>query len=159
MPPIDTIPSSTAPNEHYRKRHLLDPPKIDSEAFRPHFRRISPADLLLRSQAINFYQWQRAGQFRDLYEHAHQRELQSIVWDKVRVDYPQPDKSVPTEKQLSALESLARIGEKLGGKVFAILVAVVIDEIPWAALAKKLRVCPRTARTKAAAAIAALAAT
>ena len=100
-----------------------------------------------------------AARFRTTYDGAFSGTLRAHSWDGVRAgNIAGGSAPLHSERQADALDRLARIRKQLGGGCFAVIEAVLILELPFAEIGRRLRRCPRTAKTRAAAAIAALAA-
>lgn len=115
---------------------------------------MGPAPTYLETAA---WQWRIAVEFRTLYEHAHRGWLQAHDPGRIKVDGGRLGGREPGDSQLAALERLKRLRTELGEITFVLIVAIAVDERSWAALARCRRCHPKTVRTWAIEALAALA--
>jgi hypothetical protein len=135
----------------YLRQHVaeIEAPVIDSRTFRPAWRRVPRLDKLLHSEVITAREWQRAQEFRMLYERAHRGEL--AVKDVATHVYLDPNcrrhgSDEPSQRRLEAVERLRRVRGELGKAAFGLIVMLVDEDAGWAAIGKRFRIDPKTAR-------------
>lgn len=150
--------SFSSPTPERQARGVV-PPRVDDAHFRPHWSAVDPVERLFEGRLISASEKAAAGRFRTTYDAAFSSTLRAQSWDGIRASRHHGAGSAPlhSERQADALDRLARIRRQLGGGCFAVVEAVLILELPWAEIGRKLRRCPRTAKSRAAAALAALA--
>jgi hypothetical protein len=150
------IPSNS-PSTFYRAHHQVEAPAVDQWEYRPGWRVKTGLDGLLAAGLINGREYRLATEFRRLYEMAHRGAMGGSTWEKVFTDRhcrrPQLERS---ESEIDALARVRRIEHALGA-LFPLLKMCVVDELTWCEIGRRLAVDARTAKTWAAAAIAALA--
>jgi hypothetical protein len=152
-------PTISSPTPERLARGPLLPPRVDDTQFRLHWSAVDPVERLFEGRLISAREKAAAGRFRATYDAAFVDTLRAHSWDGVR-SRRHCGGSAPlrSERQADALASLAQIRRQLGSGCFAVIEAVLILELPWTEIGRRLRRCPRTAKTRCAAAIAALAA-
>ena len=97
--------------------------------------------------------------YRDLHERAHKGTLVCHLPDGTgRPPSRGRDALTPSEHQLGALERLARIRAMLGSAAIGLVEAIVVLDLSWCELARRMTVDPKTAKTRGLTALAALAA-
>lgn len=150
-------PSFSSPTLERQARGVV-PPRVDDAHFRPHWSAVDPVERLFEGRLISAKEKAAAGRFRLTYDAAFTGTIKAHSWDGVRAGkHCRRSAPLQSERQADALDRLARIKRQLGTGCFAVVEAVLILELPWAEIGRRLRRCPRTAKSRAAAAIAALA--
>jgi hypothetical protein len=151
-------PSFSSPTPERQARGVV-PPRVDTQFFRPHWSAVDPVERLFEGRLIGASEKAAAARFRTTYDRAFSGTLKAHSWDGIRAGrHCAGSAPLHFERQADALDRLARIRKQLGSGCFAVIEAVLILELPFAEIGRRLRRCPRTAKTRAAAAIAALAA-
>ena len=152
-------PSTNSPTIERRARGPLLPPVVDDAHSRPHWSAVSPIERLFDSQLITAREKTAAIRFRGLWDAAFASTLRAANWNAIHAGrYCGKPGTGRTERQADAIAQLTLIRRRLGTGCFSVVEGVVIEEWSWASLARRLKRCPRTAKSRAAAAIAALAA-
>jgi len=151
--------TSNAPSSEYLQHHPVEPPRIDGREFRPAWRRRDRLDELLARGVIGLAEWRAGIGLRELHERAVADSLRAKDLAAVRLDRHCRRRSAPelTERQATALARL-RVIETTLGALFTLAVWAIVDELPWAEIARRLDVDPQTARVWTLAALAGLAA-
>jgi hypothetical protein len=155
-----SAPPASGPSAWRQQHGQVETPQIDGRAFRPYWRARPQIDKLLNSGAITAQEWQRAQEFRALYERAHQGELAALAPDRVYLDSNcrHPGSGEPSRSRIAALERLARVRGELGEVVYGLMIMVAVHDASWAQIGRRLRADPKTARSWAIVALQALAA-
>lgn len=150
---------SNAPTPELRARAALRTPEISPRAFRPYWRRIDPLEKMLQKGLISLPEKRAAERFRATWEAAFSDAVKTQAWQGIRIDQHsrRPDALVMTERQVHALSQVRRVTDALGTRL-PLLVAVVVEGLCYAVLARELNINARTVQRRAVAAIAALAA-
>jgi hypothetical protein len=131
----------------WRQQHgSIEAPRVDAHEFRQGWRAVRPLDRLLRQRAITLREWAASRHFAALHQRAEGTTLRARDPARIRVDGGQPRRGEPRERQVDALERVARVRQALGETTYALVCAVVIEQHSWTRLGRRLGVDPRTAR-------------
>jgi hypothetical protein len=130
--------------DFYRQHHELDAPTIDGVAFRPFYRRRSRIDSLVADAAITPIVWRAAVVYRGLAEHAT-----AAAWgardDESRDRMPRMPNAAMVDR-VAARYRLQVIRRRIGTFATRMIDAIVVEDLPWAELGRRLIVDPKTAR-------------
>jgi hypothetical protein len=151
---------SNAPTAERWHHDALAPPQIDNAHFRPFWRVCDRIEKLCAAGLITPHELRAAQAFRLLHERAQAGPGGLRAADLTAVGagkHCRRPMATMTEAQAEALARLRRIREALGA-LCALLEMAMVEEMPWAALGRRLGIDHRTARKWVAAATAALAA-
>lgn len=133
--------------DFYRQHHELDAPEVDGQTFRPFWRRRSRIDTLLADSAIAPIVWRAAVAYRMLAEHST-----AVAWGARETMDDGHSRIVPLTGQsvvdrLAARHRLEWIRRRLGSFGTRMINQVVIEDLPWSELGRRLAVDPKTARS------------
>ena len=142
---------SVQPSSHYRQHHDVEAPRVDAREFRQGWRVSARLHGLLVDGLINDEAWQAAIDFRRDWDRAYgvglgasgnllpsQRSVNAGQFLHHRVD------------ATSRLELLRRV---IGGERYWLVEQCAVHDLAWVAIAMRLRVTDKTARTRTALAI------
>jgi hypothetical protein len=145
----DSFTGSNAPNPFFRQHHEVEAPEVSARAFRPAWRVRTRLDRLALEGLITGFEWRVATWLRSCYERGYGSDLQSPMtrlgmagqsnWRGGRED--------PAQRRAAAREYLHHIEKTLGATVYSIVVAVVVDDLPWRELAKRCGCHSKTAKS------------
>jgi hypothetical protein len=147
-PAPDPHSSSNAPNAFYRQHHQVEAPEVSDRAFRPGWRVRTQLDRLLLDGQITGFEWRIAGWLRSCAERTAGGDLRSpmtALGMPGRSRYGRR-RDGPTPRQLQARAHLRHVERTLGPVVYSIVIAVVVEDLPWCALGKHYGVHAKTAR-------------
>jgi len=151
--------SNASPTAERQTHDQFEPPAVDQTAFRPTWRKQDRLQKMFEAGAITVAELRAAEVFRATYETAFKGTLRARPWDAVYIDrYCRRPGSGMTQHQADALRRLQTIATALGG-LFPLAAWVVVDELPWTEIARRLALgdC-RTCKKWTVAALSALAA-
>jgi hypothetical protein len=131
------------PTPELAQHHEIEPPRVDQFAFRQAWRIKTRLDRLLFDGGITPAEWLAAVRFRMVWHRAF-----VSLWPSPRYDVPAGAGAVDptTGTRLDALAEIRELREYLGDMVCDLLELCVIDDISWAALGRRLKIDPKTAR-------------
>jgi hypothetical protein len=117
-------------------------------------------DRLLADGAISGAEWTAAIAYRGVYETAFGSLTHSKLADigNGRTPLRRAASPAPGECQLAAVGCLKQVAAELGGVAYGLLELCIVEDLPWSAIGRRLRVAPKTARSWSVLAIKALAA-
>lgn len=144
------------PTVEFSRRHDVEPPRVDDVAFRQGWRVRSRLDQLLADRRINAGEWQAANDFRA----AWTRALEISLVGDLRLVASGSRASNPHDRMLALVASVDRleaVADRIGPHALGLVVACVVEDLPWAATAKYLARNPETVRDQTALAVQALA--
>jgi hypothetical protein len=125
------------------RRHVdVEPPQVDATAFRPGWLVSTRIDQLLAAKRINRAQWQAAIEFRVTW--GISREPKSSGLQLVRSQGASRDDAMLA--RLRAETIVRNVTATIGPLATALVVACVIEDLAWAAIARKLGRNPETVR-------------
>jgi hypothetical protein len=110
-------------------------------------------DRLLKDQAITPFEWRIGCELRTLLERAYQAALRAHDPARLKVDGGRLGPGDPSAGQLAAATRLRQLRAQLGDHDLRLLEIVVVNDISWCALGRRLKVHAKTARAWALAAI------
>jgi hypothetical protein len=138
----------------YLKRHTsLEAPAIDMASFRPFWKVRTRIDRLHADELISWFEWRCATEFRNLYDTALGSQVKAGSLDGTGHGSGYRANLRPSDHQLMALRRLCDLRDRLDRETVRLLEAVIVDELSWCELGKRLRVRACTAKRKAIAAI------
>jgi hypothetical protein len=152
---IHSAAPSNAPTQSYRQHHDITAPQIDAATFRPGWLVRTRLWSLFDNGRIDHAALDAALAWRRWAEVISPTKVQS--WE-VRVDTPAGPGGGAMAHRIDAAGRLRSAAAALGKLRIAILEACVLKDHSWLELGRLLRVSDKTARDRAAEAIAALAA-
>jgi hypothetical protein len=132
---------------YYRQHHRVEAPVVDERHFRPAWRVLTRLDGLLVSGAITSAEWHAAADFRDMAELALGGAVSHSVLSSARAT--RYDASPTTNRLVARLDArswLDEITSSIGTVPCALVKAFVVDDMSWAAIGRRFRVDPKTAR-------------
>lgn len=147
-PPPSPGPGST-PLEYLRQHRSLDAPAIDMQAFRPFWKVKSRIDRLHADELISWFEWRCASDFQNLYDKALGSQVKASSLDGTGRGSGYRASLRPSDHQLMALRRLCDLRGRLDRETVRLLEAVIVDELSWCELGKRLRVRACTAKRKA----------
>lgn len=141
------------PTPEYLRRHEIDAPRIDARAFRQGWRVRSRLDGLLAERRITPGAWQAACDFRTRWAKAFPARVSSFV----AAGRASVDPHCAMLDRVAAVTRIRALGAALGPARLSLLVWVVVDDLSWRDLGRRLRCHHETARDAAAGVLQALA--
>ena len=149
------------PPERYQHGAGIEPPRIDHLEFRQAWRARSRIDRVLAGGEIELEKWQAGIAYRDSFEVAFGSLLRARLPDGTgRRALPRWSGATltPGERQLAAVESLARVRGEIGAVAVTLVEMVAVEDLPGREIAARLGVrCHKTARAWAVLSLRALA--
>ena len=146
--------ATAQPSLTYQQHHDVAAPLVDATAFRQGWRICTRLDGLLEAGRIDRACWDAAHTWRRAAELVAPVRVQA--WD-VRVDRSITPDDAHALRRVAAAARLRVVAEALGALRVRILEAVLVRDMPWAELARLLRISDKTAQTRATEALVALA--
>lgn len=143
------------PTPEFERHHEVDAPRVDGRAFRTAFRVRTRLDSLLAAERITPGEWQASVEFRA--SSAIARGLSGPPAFLARVP-GSPDPDGGAVARLSAGLKVSLVEATIGTLATALVTACVIEDLPWAAVARICHRNPETVRDWTVHAIRALAA-
>jgi hypothetical protein len=156
------VPASPAPSGRpsawLRQHHAVEAPRVDDLVFHPAWRVRTRLDTL--APVLTRYEFQVATTYRLIAERAAAGDLHAVEIDGEgrRANHYRGSRLERSERLLDGLRHLAAVRESLGAGPLDLVEAVVIDDLSWRQIGRRLRVDHKTARSRVLAPIKALAA-
>jgi len=145
-------PPTSSPTREYRQHHTVEPPRIDSTEFRPAWRAKTRLVALAETDKIDRRQLEAALEWRAWHEALGRVRVQA--WE-IRIGSTRLP-GTPTPFQITAAGELRAALAAIGAERVRLLEWSIVDDMPWASLAKKLGLSDKTAISRVVEAIAAL---
>jgi hypothetical protein len=142
------------PTPEFRLKHDVEAPRVDGRAFRQGWIVRTRLDQLLADGRITRGEWQAATEYRLTWAIA--RELAGIEPGMIRVAGT-ASADAATIARLDAVTKLRIVEDAIGSFAARCLLACLVHDLPWAAIARHLRKHPETVRDRTVVAIRALA--
>jgi len=138
----------------YPKQHVsLEQPEINEHAFRQAWRVRSRLDKLFVAGEITGYEWRCASEFRTANEIAFESVLRAPLLDGTGRASGYPANVHPSERHHGALRRLHDLHGRVGRETVRLLEAVIVEDLKWRELGKRLQVQACTSKRRAIAAI------
>jgi hypothetical protein len=131
------------PTPEFRAHHDVEDPRVDELAFRQAWRVHARLDQLLAAKRINRDVWQAANDFRATWAIA--REISGREPGMIRIGSADSGDASMIAR-LDAETKIAAVEQAIGRLATALVVACVIADLPWAAVARHCRRHPHTVR-------------
>ena len=134
------------PTAAYLQHHPVEPPRIDTQTFRPGWRVTTRLDQLRQSGAISAGQWQACVEYRRAWE---------AIGSSLRVQNLEPSTGGGADlhgRQLFLAITMARIRaveDRTSATTVRLAYRVILEDVTWAQLGRQLRCDWRTARVQA----------
>lgn len=139
-----SVVTTGRPTPEFRRQHDVEPPRVDERAFRQGWIVRTRLDQLLADDRITRAEWQVAGEFRDAWNRAlaisQIGELRLVAAAGV---------GNPHDRLLNLVEMVDRLHavcDAIGDFATGLLQASVVEDLPWAAIARRCRRNPETVR-------------
>lgn len=142
------------PTPQFRDHHDVEDPRVDERAFRQGWRVRTRLDQLLADARITPGEWQAASEYRETWAIA--RELAGVEPGMIRIAGGS-SADAATIARLDAATRLRLVEDAIGTDRARLLLACVVHDLAWAALARHLGKHPETVRDRTVRAIRALA--
>lgn len=155
--PLPPPAPGSAPLAYLKQHASLEAPAIDMESFRPFWKVRSRIDKLLVAGDITGFEWRCASEFRNLYDRALGSQLEASCLDGTGRGSGYRPNLQPSEHRLATLSRLRDLQGRLDRRTLQLLEAVIVDELTWCELGKRLRVHACTAKRQAISALRSLA--
>lgn len=152
--PLPPVVATNQPAPAFRRHHDVEPPRVDSTAFRQAWRVCSRLDSLLEAGRVDREAWDAAHAWRRWAETTAPYRAQ--LWD-VRVDQSRVANDAAMLLRVKAATKLREVAAALGELRVRILEAVVMRDMAWTDLGRLLRLSDKAAKEWAAEALEALA--
>jgi hypothetical protein len=144
----DSFISSNAPTSFFRQHHEVEAPEVSERAFRPAWRVRTRLDRLLFEGAITPWEFRIAAWLRRCHERGYGSELQSPMTRLGMAGHSSwRGRENPADRRASARQYLAFVEKAMGPIVYGIVVAVVVDDLPWRELGRRCNCHASTARS------------
>lgn len=131
------------PTPEFRRRHDVEPPRVDHRAFRQGWRVRTRLDQLLADGRITRAEWQAAAEYRETWAVA--RALAGIEPGMFRIAGG-GSADAATIARLAAVTRLRVVEDRLGSLAARLLLACLVHDLAWAALARHCQRNPETVR-------------
>lgn len=131
------------PTPEFRAHHDVEDPRVDEVSFRQAWRVHARLDQLLADKRINRDVWQAAIDFRATWAIA--REIGGREPGMIRIGSADSGDASMIAR-LDAEMKVAVVEQAIGRPATALVVACVIADLPWAAIARHCRRHPHTVR-------------
>ena len=138
---------------YLRQHHALEAPEVSERAFRQAWRVRTRVDRLLVDKAISWAEWRCAVEYRALYECAFGSLTPASRPDGTGRGGAYRAGLRPSDRQLAALRQLQKLLRQLDRPTVQLLEAVIVEDVKWCVLGKRLGAHSCTARRWAVAAI------
>jgi hypothetical protein len=145
-------PGST-PLDYLKQHQSLDQPEISARAFRQAWRVRSRIDKLLVAEEITGFEWRCASEFRTLHEVAFGSLLRAPRLDGTGRGSGYRDTLRPGDQQRAALRRLRDLQARLDRDTVQLLELIIVMDLRWRELGKRLSCHACTAKRRAIAAI------
>ena len=145
---------TAGPTPEFRRRHDVEAPRVDERAFRQGWIVRTRLDQLLADARITRGEYQIAIEYRQTWAIA--RELAAIEPGMIRVAGGSSADDA-TIARLDAVTKLRIVEDAIGSLAARLLLACLVHDLAWAAIARYLRRNPETVRDWTVSAIHALA--
>lgn len=146
-----TLPPTSSPTREYRQHHVVEEPRVDSEAFHPAFRVKSRLIGLAEAGRIDRFQLEIAIEFRRWCETIGKLPVQT--WE-VRVQ--RSLFGTPSPLQATAAAQLRDADAALGPDRMRLLDLCLVEDANWNEIGKRIGLSDKTAIGRVVEAIAAL---
>jgi hypothetical protein len=155
----DSFTPSNAPSRFYRQHHEVEAPEVNERAFRPAWRVRTQLDRLLLDGLITGFEWRVAGWLRSCYERGYSSELRSPMAQLGMAGHGSHPwrRGDSASRRAQAREYLHHVEQAMGPVVYPIVLAVVVEDVPWRELGKRCGVHAKTAKSWAVEAVRVLA--
>ena len=147
--------TSNAPTaDRLRHAEAIEAPRVDAASFRQGWRVRTRLDALFAAGRITGAEWQAAVEYRDAYARVWSGRGGDFAGARIAGGADIHDREIA---RIATLTVLARVEARLGGLVTALLIACVVEDLPWARIAAICQRNPETVRNWTALAVRALA--
>jgi hypothetical protein len=155
----ESFVSSNAPNRFFKQHHEVEAPQVDERAFRPAWRIRTQIDKLALEGKITGFEWRVAGWLRSCYERGYGSDLRSTLPQLGMAGRGSHHwrRENPEGRKAQAREYLHHVEQVMGPIVYPIVIAVVVEDVPWRELGTRYGVHAKTAKAWAIEAVKALA--
>jgi len=134
---------TAGPTPEFRRRHDVEAPRVDERAFRQGWIVRTRLDQLLADARITRGEYQIAIEYRQTWAIA--RELAAIEPGMIRVAGSSSADDA-TIARLDAVTKLRIVEDAIGSLAARLLLASLVHDLAWAAIARYLRKDPQTVR-------------
>jgi hypothetical protein len=141
------------PSPQFLRHHNVDAPQIDRTAFHPAWRVRSQLDTLLLRADIDPELYRAAERFRRTWLAAFGSLTSSSLKHVGQLSPHNPPIGREPFLQFQALRRIQDIHAKLDPYCFDILIALLIDDLPWVEIARRRKIHRITAKSHAMAAL------
>jgi hypothetical protein len=148
--------NESAPSALYRQHHDVEAPRVDERHFRPAWRVLTRLDGLLADRAIDAAEWHAAADYRELVDQVAGAALIRSPIGRASIGAVAHHVASSLAGELDAFNRLRAIRDRLGAWVCSLLDLALVRDLSWAALGRRYRCDPKTARAWVIAAIKAL---
>jgi hypothetical protein len=138
------MPTGAKPSPFYLAHHDVEDPRVDERAFRQGWRVRTRLDQLLADARITRCEWQAASEYRDAWVRAlaigRVGELRFIA---------AAGRGNPHDRLLNlvgAIDRLRIVDAAIGDLATSLVVACVVEDLSWAAIARQCHRNPETVR-------------